>query len=155
MTDKLIDLELIEGEIFDEEEFEKHKKLPIFKKSLLIRKLVKAVVEDIKDYQDDLNLKQLMLENAYMISAKIEGAEAGELYCYRLENSFSIKRYASELLAEVTLCETKGIGNQKYIPKLIEAIEDLRGLFIEWVDSFDKTKDVADEWDLWQDYGGG
>ena len=95
-----------------------------------------------------------MLENAYMISSKIAGAEAGELYSYRLENAFSIKRYANELLAESVLCETKKIGNQKYIPILKEKIEELRKLFIEWVDSFDKEKDVEDPWSLWQDYGG-
>ncbi|RPI14514.1 MAG: hypothetical protein EHM58_16245 [Ignavibacteriae bacterium] len=141
------------GEL-DDEVFENHKKLPIYRQSLLIRKLTRTVVDIIDEENDEFNLKQLMLENAYMISSKIMGAEAGELYSYRLENAFSIKRYANELLAEVTLCESKGMGNTTYIPQLKEEIEHLRRMFIEWVDSFDKTKDVEDDWALWRDYGG-
>jgi vacuolar-type H+-ATPase subunit I/STV1 len=150
----IIEIEKIEDDILNDEEFEKHKKLPIYKKSLVIRKLTKAVTDMIDENKDELNIKQLMLENAYMISSKIAGAEAGELYSYRLENALSIKRYANELLAESVLCETKKIGDQNYLPALKQKIEELRKLFIDWVDSFDKEKDVEDPWKLWQDYGG-
>jgi len=149
-----LNLDTLEEGILHDPEFEKHKKLPIYKKSLVIRKLTRAVAESIDEDADELNLKQLMLENAYMISSKIAGAEAGELYSYRLENAFSIKRYANELLANLTLCETKKLGTQKYIKPLIEKIEELRVLFIKWVESFDREKDVDDPWKLWQDYGG-
>lgn len=148
------DLEKIFVGELDDEVFENHKKLPIYKQSLLIRKLTRAVVNGIDDENDEFNIKQLMLENAYMISSKIMGAEAGELYSYRLENAFSIKRYANELLAEVYLCESKDIGFTRFIPQLKEEIEHLRRLFIEWVDSFDKSKDLDDAWALWRDYGG-
>jgi hypothetical protein len=90
-----------------------------------------------------------------MISSKIAGAEAGELYSYRLENALSIKRFANELMTEIVLCETKGLGNQKYIPLLKQQIEELRKMFVKWVDSFDKSKDVEDSWSLWRDFGGG
>jgi hypothetical protein len=144
----------IEDIVIKEEEFEKHKDLPIYKKSLVIRKLTKFVVAPIDD-EDEMNLKQLMLEHAYMISSKIAGAEAGELYSYRLENAFSIKRFANELMTEIVLCESKGLGDQSYVPMLKEQIEELRRMFVKWVDSFDKTKDVEDTWTLWRDYGGG
>lgn len=106
------------------------------------------------DEHDEMNLKQLMLENAYMISSKIAGAEAGELYSYRLENALSIKRYANELMAEVALCESKSIGDTSYIQPLKNELREFHDLFIDWVESFDKTKDVEDAWALWQDYGG-
>ena len=137
-----------------EDEFDNHKNLPIYKKSLLIRKLTKYVVATI-DEDDEMNLHQLMLEHAYMISSKIAGAEAGELYSYRLENALSIKRYANELMTEIMLCESRGFGNQDYIPLLKEQIEELRTMFVNWVKSFDKSKDVEDTWSLWRDYGGG
>jgi hypothetical protein len=155
MTSAKLDLENIEKGILEDEEFEKHKKLHIYKKSLVIRKLTRAVVEQIDDESDEMNLKQLMLENAYMISSKIAGAEAGELYSYRLENAFSIKRYANELLAEAALCESKNLGDQAYLKPLKNEIEKLRKLFKVWVESFNKHKDVEDAWALWQDYGGG
>jgi hypothetical protein len=138
----------------EDDEFEKHKKLPIYKQSLLIRKLTRLFAEAIEEEDDDMNLKQLMLENAYMISSKIMGAEAGELFSYRLENAFSIKRYANELDVEIALCESKDLGNMDYLPQLKKEIEKLRTMFIHWVDSFDKTKDVEDDWALWRDYGG-
>ncbi len=150
----MMDLKKLEDEILNDREFEKHKNLPIYKKSLVIRKLTKAVTDLIDEDTDELNIKQLMLENAYMISSKIAGAEAGELYSYRLENAFSIKRYANELLAEATLCETQKTGDQRYIQPLKDKIEELRVLFIKWVDSFNRKKDVDDPWSLWQDYGG-
>lgn len=145
----------IEDIRINEADFEKHKGLPIYKKSLLLRKLTIEVTKPIDDEDDDFNLKQLMLEHAYMISAKIAGAEAGELYSYRLENALSIKRYANELMTELALCESKNIGDQRYIPLLKEQIEELRRMFVKWVESFDKSKDVEDAWNLWQDYGGG
>jgi hypothetical protein len=138
-----------------EEEFEKHKGLPIYKKSLVIRKLVKEAVSAIAEEHNEMNLKQLMLEHAYMISSKIAGAEATELYSYRLENAFAIKRYANELMTEVALCESKKIGRQQYIDLLKDQIEELRKMFVDWVDTFDKSKDVEDTWSLWLDYGGG
>jgi hypothetical protein len=46
------------------------------------------------------------------------------------------------------------MGNHKFIQALKDELEELRKMFIEWVDSFDKTKDVEDPWTLWQDYGG-
>jgi len=144
----------IEDIVINEEEFESHKNLPIYKQSLLIRKLTKFVVAPI-DEEDEMNLRELMLEHAYMISSKIAGAEAGELYSYRLENAFSIKRFANELMTEIVLCETKRLGNQKYVPLLKEQIEELRRMFVIWVKSFDKSKDVEDNWSLWRDYGGG
>ena len=154
MPDISKELKYLKRQEFDDEEFEKHKKLPIYKKSLIIRRLTKAVVSMIEEEEDELNLKQLMLENAYMISSKIAGAEAGELYSYRLENALDIKRYANELEAEAVLCETKKLGNQDFIKPLKEEIEEFRKMFIEWVDSFDQSKDVEDHWSLWQDYGG-
>ncbi len=144
----------IEDITINEEEFEKHKRLPIYLKSLLIRKLTKLVVAPI-DEEDEMNLKQLMLEHAYMISSKIAGAEAGELYSYRLENAFSIKRYANELMTEIMLCKSSGLGNQDYIPLLKTEIEKLRKMFVKWVETFDRSKDVEDSWSLWRDYGGG
>jgi hypothetical protein len=115
----------------DDDEFEKHKKLPIYKQSLLIRKLTRLFADGIDEENDDMNLEQLMLENA-----------------------FSIKRYANELDVEIALCESKDLGNMQYLPQLKKEIEKLRTLFIHWVDSFDKTKDVEDDWALWRDYGG-
>jgi hypothetical protein len=154
MPDITKELKYLKREEFDDDEFEKHKKLPIYKKSLILRRLTKAVVGMIEEEDDEMNLKQLMLENAYMISSKIAGAEAGELYTYRLENALSIKRYASELETEAELCEAKKIGNQDFIQPLKEELEEFRKMFIDWVEDFDRSKDVEDHWALWQDYGG-
>lgn len=145
----------IEDIKINEADFEKHKNLPIYKKSLMLRKLTIEVTRLIDDESDDFNLKQLMLEHAYMISAKIAGAAATELYSYRLENAFSIKRYANELETELALCESKNIGDQRYVPLLKDQVEEFRRMFVKWVESFDKSKDVEDTWSLWQDYGGG
>ena len=153
MSNKAFDPEYYPGIEYDPEEFETYKNFPIYKKSLVIRKLTQAVVSTL-DEHDEMNLKQLMLENAYMISSKIAGAEAGELYTYRLENALSIKRFANELMAEVALCESKNLGNTKYIQPLINEIDEFHDMFVNWVDSFDKSKDVEDSWALWQDYGG-
>ena len=139
----------------DYSNFEKHTMLPIYRKSLDIRKLTNDVVEYIDEEKDDLNIKQQMLENAYMISAKIAGAEAGELYSYRLENALSIKRFANELNTELALCESKGIGKPEAMKMLKVELEEFRKMFISWVESFDRSKDVEDPWSLWQDEGGG
>ncbi|MNE77638.1 hypothetical protein D3C80_1739670 [compost metagenome] len=88
------------------------------------------------------------MENAFLLGAKISGAEGGDLYTLRMENAVIIKIHARELLTQTTLCRMEELAEDKYLQLLRDEINSFRLLFIEWVNNFDKSNDVPDDWGL-------
>ncbi len=139
---------------FDEEDYDDlekedskaYRKLPVFQKALQIAYITKALVDTFDDEKDTLMMKSQMLENAYVLGAKIAGAEGADIYTLRMENAVIIKTHARELLAETSLCKEMDLCNREYLQLLRDEIEEFKKLFIEWVNSFDKLNDVEDDW---------
>ena len=97
---------------FDEAEMEKHEKLPVFKKAMQIAELTRAVVETFDKEKDMFHISERMIENAYILGAKIAGAEGGDIYSFRMENAVIIKINARELLASTSLCKKEKFYNR-------------------------------------------
>ena len=91
---------------------------------------------------------RLMLGNAYMISAKIVGAEGGNLFRLRMECATQVKIAACDLLAQTTFCHTHQLIDDAYLQLLRDEIEEFRTLFVSWVHSFDRSNDIDDGWGL-------
>ena len=72
-----------------------HKKienLPIYQKSELIYQLVESLVASLPKDDDFLeSTKEIMRADAMIISAKIAGAEGGDLYSIRMQNAAIIR----------------------------------------------------------------
>lgn len=128
--------------------------LPIVKKAEELYQLVNSLVETIdgKDANEDVpgemleHYKSMMLEDVMIISAKIQGAEGGDLYTLRMENAVIIKIHARSLLTHTSGLKMLGYPNHEYLQILRVEIDEFRKLFIEWVNSFDKANDIEDEW---------
>lgn len=121
--------------------------LPIMKKAREMFDIVDSLVELIDD--DDAfiaHYRSMLFEDASIICAKIAGAEGGDLYSLRMENAVLIKIHARNLLAQTSGLKMLGFKDVRYLQVLRDAIEEFRLLFIEWVEGFDKTNDVADNW---------
>lgn len=123
-------------------------KLPIYKKAEEIRKLTSIIVETVDKDKDQLDMANQMFLNACMLGAKIAGAEGGGLYTLRMENAVIIKVHARELLTQTTYCRLEGLSDTDYLQVLRNEIEEFRKLFLEWVQSFDKTDNIEDGWGL-------
>jgi hypothetical protein len=105
--------------------------------------------EDIKTFGE--HYKSIMMEDVMIMNAKIRGAEAGDLYSIRMENAVIIKTHAVSLLTATSGLKMMGLSNNKYLQLLRDEIEEFRKLFLEWIQSFDKTNDIPDGWGLFFD----
>jgi hypothetical protein len=105
--------------------------------------------EDIATFGE--HYRSIMMEDVMIISAKLRGAEAVDLYSIRMENAVIIKTHAVSLLTATSGLKMMGLSNNKYLQLLRDEIEAFRKLFVDWINSFDKTNDIPDGWGLFFD----
>lgn len=120
--------------------------LPIMVKAREILEITFALIELIDKDADQLLLRERMMESAGILGAKIAGAESGDLYTLRMENAVIIKMNARDLQAQSSLLMSEKLVDDTYIKLLRQSIQDFRGLFVEWVGTFDKSNDIEDGW---------
>lgn len=122
--------------------------MPVYQKAKEIVDITRAIVDSMEEERDELSMGSAMMGNAYIIPAKIAGAEGGDLYSIRMDNAVLIKLAARELQAQTSFCKAEGLSDPKYLQLLRDEIAAFRLLFIEWVKSFDKNNDIDDEWNI-------
>ena len=140
----------------DENDFDKIKKMPLFIKGKEILDVVTEIVSLIQEGEDHLEIiKQLILEDAYMLTAKIASAEGGDLYDIRMENAAIIRKAACDLMIQNHSLEMFGFEHVAYYSIVRKLIEEYRLLFIDWVAGFDKWNYIIDRWGLFNPPGVG
>ncbi|MDT8413578.1 MAG: hypothetical protein RQ875_14020 [Vicingaceae bacterium] len=152
--------------MFEEEEndeLEKYKKLPVYKKADEITDLAFKISTFINESIDkNLEDAELMLAkayiedivgNAYIIIAKIAGAEVAELYDIKMENAAIIRKAAREIKVNCTGLKMFMIDGFDYLDLLREEIELFRIEFAEWVKTFDPWNYIIDRWGLFNPPG--
>ena len=130
------------------EEDERIRNLPLMMKSKQILQLVDSLVETIPDDDMAEHCKRVMLEDALTMVTKIAGAESGDLYTLRMENAVFVKVAARNLLTQLSGLSLLGMIEHRYMELLKAEIEEFRLLFIDWMETFDKSKDIPDNWGL-------
>lgn len=137
-------------------EFEKS---DLYKKSLVISKLCEQIAVVCKNYEGDnreviLELSNQIQEDSMMISVKIAGAWAAELYDLKMENAALIRKSAKDIILATTGLMHWGLEENKDYLLLIKAeLEEFRILFAEWVKSFDPETYVIDRWGVFNPPG--
>lgn len=126
-------------------------KLPLMKAAIQIFKLVEALLETLPDDDMSFNYKRILIEDAMVIASKIAAAEGADIYTFRMENAVIIKVAARNLLNQTSAMKILGLSEPQYLDLLKNEIEEFRVLFVEWVKSFDRTKDLPDNWGLFND----
>ena len=140
----------------EENDIRNPENLPIFKKAEEIFQAVKEISDLIPDDDEDLQyIKGQMLGDAMMISAKIAGAEGGDLYDLRMENAAIIRKAARDLMVTNHSLEMFGFEEVEYFNIVRDLIEEFRLLFIEWVAGFDQWNYIIDRWGLFNPPGVG
>jgi len=144
--------------MFDDEEndFNEYEKLPLFLKGKEILDVVTDILALIEEDNEHLDIiKQFILEDAYMLTAKIAGAEGGDLYDLRMENAAIIRKSARDLMVQNQSLEMFGFEHVEYYSIVSDLIEEYRLLFIDWVAGFDKSNYFVDRWGLFNPPGVG
>jgi hypothetical protein len=140
----------------DEDDIVKPERLPIFKKGKEIFDLVCKIADLIPENDEYLNeIKACMLSDAALLTVKIAGAEAAELYDLRMENAAIIRKAARDLMVQQHSLEAFGFEYIEYYQMVRDLIEEYRLLFIEWVAQFDKWDYIIDRWGLFNPPGVG
>lgn len=132
-----------------EEEKRKLEALPIYQKALEILDLTEQIVDTFNDEDHAKIHRQIMLEDATIIPAKIAGAEAMDDYILKMENATVIKIHARSLLTQTSSAKYLDLQDERYLKLLRDEIEAFRLLFKEWIATFGKgTIKEGDGWGL-------
>ena len=132
------------------------KQMPLYQKAEQILKITMGLVEIIPKENEFLQetTVRFMMENAFLIPAKIAGAAGVGLYDLKMENATIIRKAARELYVQAgSLRFEEGITDTDYIELLRQTIEEFRVLFIDWVAAFDVWDYIKDNWGLFNPPG--
>ena len=136
--------------------YSERKQTPLYQKAEEIFKLTHALIEIIPKDNEFLQetCAKFMMEDAMMITTKIAGAEAVDLYDLKMENAAIIRKCARELYVRAgSLRFEEDIKDKEYIALLRNEIEEFRLLFIDWVATFDPWNYIIDRWGLFNPPG--
>lgn len=130
--------------------------MPLYQKAEQILQITRGLVEIVP--KDNVFLQEttvrFMMENAYLIPAKIAGASGVGLYDLKMENAALIRKAARELYVQAgSLRFEEGCKELDYIKLLRNTIDEFRLLFIDWVASFDPWDYIIDRWGLFNPPG--
>lgn len=129
--------------------------LPLYQKAQLIYQLVESLLASLPEEDSYLqDTKHFMRKDAMLLSAKIAGAEGGDLYSIRMQNAAIIREHAMHLYVQVgSLRMHQNYKELEYVQLIRKEIDEFRLLFIEWIESFDPNNHIWDEWGLFNPPG--
>jgi hypothetical protein len=131
-----------------------HRQLPIYLKGQEIFEITAKIIDLIPESDEILShVKGMMLEDAAMLTVKVSGAEAGDLYDIRMENAAIIRKAARDLGTHCTTLKLYGFTDTQYLDLIREALEAYKILFREWVQGFDPWNYLLDDWGLFNPPG--
>jgi hypothetical protein len=135
--------------------YDKIQQLPIFQKAELLFQLVESLAASLPEDNELLqSMKEIMRADAMMLPAKIAGAEAGNIYSIRIQNAAIIRYHAMSLYTQVGgLSLYDESIDTSFINLIRTEIENFRLLFIDWVNSFDTSNYIWDDWELFNPKG--
>jgi hypothetical protein len=125
---------------------DKYRKLAVFRKSEELVELAEAIAGSLKESIKTEFLAAEIMTNAYIIQAKIAGAEGGSLYSLRMQNAVLIKLAAQDMFNAVSAASMVKIGEEDYVDLMRDKVEEFRLVFVDWIRGFDKSYDIPDNW---------
>jgi hypothetical protein len=142
--------------MFDNENEIDPRELPIYKKGWEIYEVVDRICQLIPEDDEMLgHVKSIMLEDAMMLTVKVAGAEAGQLYDIKMEAAALIRKAALNLMIQNHSLEMFGFEHVEYFRIVRNLLEEYRLLFIDWVSKFDRWDYIIDRWGLFNPPGVG
>ena len=138
----------------EEEDITHPERLPIYQKGKEILDTVSKITALIPENNEYLmDIKACMLCNAALLTVKVAGAEAAELYDLKMENAAIIRKAARDLMVQQHSLDMFGFEYVEYYQIVRDLIEEYRLLFIAWVAGFDKWDYIIDRWGLFNPPG--
>jgi hypothetical protein len=127
---------------------DKHRHLPVFKKSEELLEMAEAIAEGLKTDDSSGHFAAEIVGNAMLIQVKIAGAEGGGLYSLKMQNAVLIKFAVHDMFNAVAAAAMLEINEDDYVDLMREKVEEFRVEFVEWIRGFDKSYDIPDNWGI-------
>ncbi len=130
--------------------FERIMNMPVVVKADDINSLLFAVCASMPedDYFSD-NLQNDFKEFGAAIITDIVEAESTNEYSKKMEYAVSARHNIRLLLTSLSVCQSDNYIKEDYMLIILEAIDEIKPSFKEWVKSFDKSNIDDDGWGLW------
>jgi hypothetical protein len=127
--------------------------LPVMIQAIQLYGIVSGIVE-IFSNDDDISLhyKEVMISDVRKLRNRIIATEEAEYFSIKMENAVQVKVAAQNLLAQETGLSLLGLADPSYLEVLRNEIEVFRLLFVKWTNSFDRSRDMDDGWNLFKEY---
>jgi hypothetical protein len=130
--------------------------LPIYKKGEEIYQMTRKICDLFPEDNEHLQfIKGQILSDASLLTAKVAGAEGGDLFDLRMEAAAIIRKAARDLMVSNHSLEMFGFEEVEYFDIVRDLIEEYRLLFIDWVAGFDQWNYIIDRWGLFNPPGVG
>lgn len=141
------------GEALNEIKMEQERisNLPVMIQARQLFVIVNGIIETFS-MNDEISLhyKEVMLSDARKLSNRIIAAEDAEHFSLKMENAVLVKVAAQNLLAQEAGLNLLSLADPAYLELLRNEIEVFRLLFVEWTNSFDRSRDMDDGWKLFK-----
>ena len=140
----------------EDDDIARPERLPIYRKGKEIFDMVNRIAALSPENDEYLNeVKACMLSDAALLTVKVAGDEAAELYDLKMENAAIIRKAARDLMVQQHSLDAFGFEYVEYYQMVRDLIEEYRLLFIDWVAGFDKWDYIIDRWGLFNPPGVG
>lgn len=117
---------------------------------LLVEGLLSILEPDEDTPEEYLDgIKDMIRGDGMLVCAKIQGAEAGDMYVLRMENASIIRTAANSVYISMSSFRMMGVADDAHLDAVRHEIDLFRKLFKEWVNEFEKDE-FEDEWGLFK-----
>ena len=121
----------------------------LFKKVIDILNLSQTICDVLPERKHAEVTRSLMMGNKNTVTTKIKGAMAADdVYSLVMENAVIIKVNICQLKDQLWACEAIHNVEERYLDVLKNEIKTFKKIFVQWIGSFDKERDLPDEWHL-------
>ena len=140
--------------MFNEEDSLDPKDQAIYKKGKEIFEVVSQIADLIPEDNEQLqHVKEHMISDAALLTVKVAGASAVDLYDIKMEAATIIRKAARDLMVTNHSLDAFGFKDTQYFQIVRDLIEEYRLLFIDWVAGFDPQDFIIDRWGLFNPPG--
>ncbi len=132
------------------------KETPLCKKAFEIFEVVKELTDLIPEEDDNLqSVKSIIMEDAMIIYVKSMSGTKADLYDMKMEAATLVRKSANSLYVQIHALKMLGFQHFQYFEIVRNLIDELKSLFVDWVEKFDQWDYVIDRWGLFNPPGVG
>lgn len=110
--------------------------------------LVMVFTDNLPEENEPHSIRNMIFENAMMVSPKLISAAGDMLYIVKMENASIIRTNCKQLMDQVIFSGLTEKAERHHEQVIRDSMEEFKNLFKDWVATF-KKDDCEDDWGLY------